>query len=180
MKRLISDQWLGLFVLAFAILLLFVWIPLDIETGLVEKVRRRVLIGDALAPTVAGIVIALGATLTWLKPDTHAPKLTAANLKWIGALLIVFGLSLTVMRYLGPALGSLLVDEGYRPLRNTIPWKYLGYIVGGTIMVAGLSGLSQKRSTSRLVLIGVAAATAIALAYDLPFDDLLLPPNGDV
>jgi len=46
--------------------------------------------------------------------------------------------------------------------------------------VALLSGISQSRSVFWLVIIGVVAALVIALAYDLPFDDLLLPPNGDI
>ena len=47
-------------------------------------------------------------------------------------------------------------------------------------MIAGLSRMSQPRPVWRLVLIGAVATMAIALAYDLPFDTLLLPPNGDL
>lgn len=182
MQKLSSDRWLSLLVFAFALVLLFVWIPLDTETGLLEKLRRRVLIGDALGPTVAGCVLLLGAVLTWLRPDPRAPRLRSENLRWIAALTLVFALSLALMRHLGPLVGSL-TDTGYRPLRNTLPWKYIGYITGGTLMVAALSGMAQpaqKRRLWALLLTGFCAATLIALAYDLPFEDLLLPPNGDL
>ena len=46
-----SNLITGLIFLAFAALVAFVWVPLDVETGLVEKVRRRIMIGDALART---------------------------------------------------------------------------------------------------------------------------------
>ena len=180
MKRLHSDQWLGLVVLVLALVLLFVWIPLDTGTGLIEQVRRRVLIGDALAPSVAACVLILGAVLTWLKPAARTSRLTAANLRWMLALVVMFTLSLGLMRYLGPLVAAVLTDTGYRPLRNTVPWKYIGYAVGGTVMIAGLSRMSQPRPIWRLVLIGAVATMAIALAYDVPFDTLLLPPNGDL
>mgnify|MGYP001090448710 CR=1 FL=1 len=180
MKKLNSDQWLGLSVFVFALVLLFIWIPLDTETGMIENVRRRNVIGDAMAPSVTAVVLLIGAVLTWFKPDADAPRLTIGNLKWLASLAAIFILSLAVMRYLGPALGAALTDTGYRPLRDTLPWKYLGFVAGGTIMVALLSGISQSRSVFWLVIIGVVAALVIALAYDLPFDDLLLPPNGDI
>ena len=44
-----SDFKVGLGALVAGCLILFVWIPSDVETGLVEKVRSQVAIGDALA-----------------------------------------------------------------------------------------------------------------------------------
>ena len=84
------------------------------------------------------------------------------------------------MRWAGPALAGLLTDEGYRPLRDTAPWKYLGFLVGGSGMIAAMISLVEGRISRRAVLIGLVAAVALILVYDLPFDDLLLPPNGDV
>ena len=53
-----SNLITGLIFLAFAALVAFVWVPLDVETGLVEKVRRRIMIGDSLAPTLAAFLLA--------------------------------------------------------------------------------------------------------------------------
>ncbi|MBC6408338.1 MAG: hypothetical protein GDA40_09625 [Rhodobacteraceae bacterium] len=58
-----SNLYLGLVCLAFAALLAFVWGPLDATTGLVEKIRNRLGIGDGLAPTVAAVCVGFGGML---------------------------------------------------------------------------------------------------------------------
>ncbi|MFN3147814.1 MAG: hypothetical protein ACE368_22505 [Paracoccaceae bacterium] len=176
--RYSADTWLALVGLGFALLVIFVWVPLDTGTGFVEKVRRRYTIGDALGPTVAAIVIAVGAVLAWLRP-AQSGTLTRKNLVWMARLLALFALCLLIMRYAGP-LAAMGMEGGYRPLRSTAPWNYIGYLLGGTIMVGGLTGLAAGRFSSRDFVIGFASALVIALLYDLPFDGLVLPPNGDV
>jgi len=84
------------------------------------------------------------------------------------------------MRYAGPAVAAVMTEEGYRPLRATIPWKYIGYLSGGTVLVGGLSGLVRLELRLSDWAITFVAARLIVLAYDLPFDDLLLPANADV
>ncbi len=175
-----ADRLLGILCLIAALLILFVWVPLDTETGIAEKVRRKWAIGDALAPTLAGSVIALGALLTIIRPISEAPGLERRHFVWMLWLLGLFVLSFGLMRYLGPVAAAVLTEEGYRPLRNTVPWKYVGYVAGGTVMIAGLSLLVRRRIGLTDIIVAVLASVLIALAYDLPFDDLLLPPNGDV
>ena len=58
--HLSKDQKLGVFFVAFAVLLVFIWVPLDVDTGYIETVRRQVSIGDALAPTIAGAFLLIG------------------------------------------------------------------------------------------------------------------------
>ena len=173
-----ADTWLALFFLGAALLLIFVWIPLDTGTGLVEKVRRKFVIGDALGPTVAGVVIAIGAALAMLRP-TGNQGLSRTNIVWLASLLGLFVVSLAVMRYAGPIAASGL-EGGYRPLRATAPWSYIGFLLGGTILIGGLTGLATKTYSFRDFAIGFAATLVIALLYDVPFDDLILPPNGDL
>ena len=173
-----ADTWLALIFLAAASLLIFVWVPLDTDTGLVEKVRRKLVIGDALGPTVAGAVIALGAALVLLQP-AQGTSLDRQNIFWIASILGTLTLSLLLMRYAGPAAVAL-TESDYRPLRATPPWNYIGFLVGGSMMIAGLTGLAARRLAFRDFAIGFAAALVIALLYDMPFDDLILPPNGDV
>jgi hypothetical protein len=179
-NRFNSDQWLGLFASLGAVLLIFVWVPLDVETGLVEKVRRQLTIGDALAPTVAGVVILLGGVLCFARPNAGDPKLGADNLRWLAVLVASITLSLLVMRYVGPALVELITEPSYRALRATPPWNYIGYLLGGTVLIAGLNAAINGRLRPRAVLVGFAASLIIAMLYDLPFDDLQLPPNADV
>lgn len=170
---------LGLLTILLACFLIFVWVPLDVETSYVEKVRRRLTIGDAMAPTVAGVILAIGGLLTILRPGPKA-GVTATNLKFLGILLLTLFGAFAVMRWAGPALAGVLTEVGYRPLRDTAPWKYLGYFLGGTFMIAGLITLGAGQF--RWVHLGIAllAVSVLIAIYDLPFDDLLLPPNGDV
>ncbi|MEM7242749.1 MAG: hypothetical protein AAF429_11240 [Pseudomonadota bacterium] len=177
--RIPFDRWLGLFFCLFAIIAIFIWIPMDTGSGIVEKVRRKFVIGDALGPTVAAMVILLGGLITAWRPIKDASKLSLANWIWVGKLFLLFLISLSIMRYLGPLLLAG-TESGYRPLRGTIPWKYLGFLAGGMALIGGLGMFVRGRLLWRDMVIGFAAALIIALAYDLPFDDLLLPPNGDV
>jgi hypothetical protein len=179
-KQLSADKWLGLLACGVALLLIFVWVPLDVDTGITEKVRRQITIGDSLAPVVAGCVILLGGILTFLTPDRDAPHLTRDNIIWLATLLAVITASMLMMRYLGPAIVDLIQTKPYRVLRATPPYNYVGYLLGGTALIAGLNAAVRGRVSFAALLMGLAASLAIALAYDLPFDDLQLPPNGDV
>lgn len=182
-----SNLLLGLGCLAFALFLALVWIPLDVETGLVEKVRRRHVIGDALAPTLAAVFIALaGLGLLLFERRAQAqPVIPAASLRFLAAVILLTVIGFAIMRYAGPLAVELAqpfagADLEYRLLRDTAPWKYIGFLLGGTFLVASLVTLVETRLSWRAVLIGVLACLAIIATFDLPFDDLLLPPNGDV
>lgn len=178
--RRTGDRFLGLFFLFFALATLFVWVPLDVDSGVVENVRRRLVIGDSLGPVVAGFVLAVGGLLTALKPKNDSSSLRRSNLAWLACLVILISVSLILVRYSGPAIAGLLTESGYRPLRDTVPWKYIGHLVGGTIMVSALIGLTAQRLRWSHWAVGIVAALSIALIFDIPFEDLLLPPNGDV
>ena len=174
------DRVLGLLAAIFALLVIFVWAPLDSGSGLVETVRRRTSIGDAMGPVVAGVIIALGALLTIARPSHPASPVTLKNLAWIAVLFAVFAVSLALMRYTGPVLAVLLTEGEYRPLRNTVPWKYLGFMTGGAVLIAGTGLAAARRVSWTPIIIGLLAAIVIALLYELPFEDVLLPPNGSV
>ena len=173
-----KDKLLAIFFILTALLIIFIWVPMDTGTALVEKVRRKYTIGDALAPTVAGVILLMGGLMLWLRPSSD-PSITRQHVIWMACLLGVFTLSLLLMRYAGPAVTMLLGAE-YRPLRATPPWHYIGFLVGGTILIGGLTGLVERRLSANHFIIGFIATLVVALLYDLPFDDLILPPNGDV
>ncbi len=171
----------------FAIILLFVWIPFDTDTGLIEKVRRRTTIGDALAPSLAGLFLLLGGVSLVLfeRKSPHQPRLGASSIGFMAAMLLLLAIGLLLMRYTGPslvALANVLLDRSmeYRLLRDSIPWKYTGYLVGGTFLLAAMISLVEGRLSRRAVIVAVMAVIVLIAIYDLPFDDLLLPPNGDV
>lgn len=186
-KRSNSNLWLGLACLCFALITIFVWIPLDTDTGLVEKVRRRLVVGDALAPTVASVFVALGGLglLLFERNDPDQPRITQQSLRFVVLVLGILVSGFLIMRVTGPLAVELVdqftaADMEYRLLRDTAPWKYLGFMLGGTFVVTSLVAQLEGRLTLRGLLIGVVASIVLIVVYDLPFDDLLLPPNGDV
>jgi len=185
------DIALGLFFVALALLLLFAWIPLDVESGITERHRRRISIGDAMAPTFVAIGFLLcGAAQAWSawrqrSAERSGAGLDLGNLTYLAALIGLSVVALALMRWLGPAAVELARSLGadvssYRELRDTAPWKYVGYLAGGFVLVFGLIAFIEHRLSWRTALIALLATAILAALYDLPFDDLLLPPNGDV
>jgi len=187
MRQSNGNLILGAVTVIFAVMVIFVWIPLDTQTGLIEKVRRQVTIGDALAPTIAAGFLLIGGLLLVLT-ERHAPnqpRVSATDVGFGLTLVLAVAVSVLVMRYAGPAtlgLWNILTggEAEYRLLRDTAPWKYIGFVVGGTVMITTLVSLVEGRLRVKTVFIALAAVCVMAMIYDLPFDDLLLPPNGDV
>lgn len=182
-----NNLYLGIFVLGFAVVLLAIWIPLDTQTGIIEKVRRQVVIGDALAPTVAALFLIIGGVLLVLTernaPDQ--PKPAGSAIAFTAILLAIICVNLIVMRFAGPITVSLInaLQGGeleYRLLRDTAPWKYIGFFFGGTMMISGMITVVEGRFSPKALVAGILAVIAMIVIYDVPFDDLLLPPNGDV
>ncbi|MEL7471329.1 MAG: hypothetical protein AAFN27_22950 [Pseudomonadota bacterium] len=179
MPKLTQDRVLGLVVLAIGLFITFYWAAADSETGLVERVRGRSSIGDALAPTVAGTILILSGL--WLCLSAMGERrLSLANLTFLASLVCALGVALGLMRWAGPALAELATGADYRPLRDTAPWKYAGFILGGVMMITALIYIVERRWHWSRIVIAVVVTLALALFYDLPFEDLLLPPNGDV
>lgn len=192
---------LGGLSLALGTILLTLWIPADIETGVVETLRRQTTIGDAMAPSVvAWALLAIGLALVREglierrreRGAGHAGgsrasvgRIDAENLRYLLILACTLSASLVLVRYLGDAavaaanlFGAHI--ESYRDLRATRPWLYTGFIGGGFTMVFGLMCIASRRTGWRLAVLAAIAVTMIALGFDLPFEKLLLPPNGDI
>ena len=72
------------------------------------------------------------------------------------------------------------LDLEYRLLRDMIGIKHTGFLIGGVIMVGGMIAVVEGRPSRRALIIGLIWSLVLILVYDLPFEDLLLPPNGDV
>ena len=174
-----GDRLLGATCVLAALVLVFVVIPLDTESGLVEAVRRRMRIGDALAPTVAaGFILAGGVLLLFSRPG--AERNGAPFLPFLAALLGIVVVSLVAMRHAGPLAVEMAGAGEYRLLRDTAPWKHVGFVLGGTALVGGLIAILEGRASLRALLVGLGMAFLLIALFDLPFGDLLLPPNGDV
>lgn len=204
-----SAKWtfgLGLFCVAFAAFAVFYWIPVDVETGIVEQDRREVIIGDGMAPSflalcilVLAVAMIVGSGLELLRgrrAATPAPaasedrdadvpgSLTPSNLGFLLRLFCFVASALVLMVWLGPltvdAIGALGFEIGnYRQLRDTVPYKYIGFIAGGFVIVFGLISMIEGGPNRRALFTALFTITALIVLYDVPFDQLLLPPNGD-
>ena len=182
-----ETRTLGLICVAFALVVVVVWIPLDTDTGLIEKVRRRVEIGDAMAPTLAALFVLAGGAILLLAPGAPLRDAPAKRprLVFAAAMVGVLAAGIVLMLYAGP-LALWLADTGraepreYRLMRGSFPWKYIGFVLGGTVAITGLIAWAERRMTWAALIIGLGAVLGMIARFDLPFDDLLLPPNGDV
>ena len=187
LQQLSQNRLTGAVIVALCICALALWVPTDIDTGIIEMVRRRYQIGDMLGPVTALLIMLVGgiwlATSDQEKPVQGVSKATIMLLIYGG----IVALSLMLMRWAGPgavALGELvgLVEPGtgYRPLRDTLPWKFVGFLLGGGLLVASLSSLADRQWSWRRLALGILIAFVLGAVFDLPFEDLILPPNGDV
>ncbi len=193
---------LGLSALLAALLMALVWIPADVDTGVLERARRQVMLGDSFAPYAAVAVLALGGLLVlaegWtgrgegprpftpeLSPNPPVPASPQHRAIFVLALLAaLIGAGITV-RWAGPAAVSLANMAGadlpeYRLLRDTLPWSALGFLLAGTGLVAGSIATFEHRMSWRALGLGLAVAVTLWGIFDLPFEDMMLPPNADL
>lgn len=186
---------LAFFFIVASALTLFVWIPLDIETGVIETYRRRVNIGDAMAPTVmaVGILVVsiLMAAMEFRAFKRPAPTsgetkdgLDKQSFSFLLRLIAALAIGLALMAYLGPLVVDAINAMGgeigsYRHLRATYPYKLIGYVVGGFVLVFGIISFVENRFSGKAAILSLIAVVVITVLYEVPFDNLLLPPNGD-
>ena len=185
-----AEIWLALIFAIFAALTAFVWAPLDSDTAAIYEFRRQVNIGDAMLPMVAGFGILLFSSVHLMlqlrrRPDEDFdPPFDRQTLVFYALFGGLVTLSLILMFWAGPlalALFGLSGDEPvtYRQMRSTFPWKYIGFVLGGFTLVFGLTSLIEGRLSWVRVISSLLAVLGLILIFDLPFDTILLPPNGD-
>lgn len=192
-----NERWsfgLGLCFVFLSLVALFLWIPADTETGLVEKERRKYVIGDALAPTALMVLIFLVSLALTISsffnlrrrsaPPANPAYLSGANFRYSLSMLAIVALSLLLMAWSGAVFTQLLNTIGfdignYRALYDTVPYKYIGFALGGFVMVFGLVSMIEGRFSLIGAWVAIGMVLLLIAVYDLPFDDLLLPPNGD-
>lgn len=185
-----TEIWIAAIFLVLALLAVFLWVPFDTETEPIYSFRRQTYIGDSMLPMVAGVGIAICAAIHLLssfrrKPDNEfdAPfdTLTGVFFTLFFAIVVV---SLAVMYWAGPVALALFGPAGdepltYRQMRSTLPWKYVGFVTGGFLLVFGVTSLIEGRMSLKRALTSLLAVIILILIFDVPFKTILLPPNGD-
>ena len=172
------------------LVVLFVWIPNDTDSGMIETFRRQTFIGDAFVPTLAAAALVVCAVvqlvLSLLRredPTADADGLDAQSPLLLGMIALIVAVSLTLMFWAGPVAVSLLAgggaEFGYRQARASFPWMYIGYLLGGFTLVFATTCLLEGRLSVRRVVTSILAVLVLVLIFDVPFDNILLPPNGD-
>lgn len=185
-----ADIWIAIVCLALALAAFFIWVPLDSETPPIYTFRRQTYIGDAMLPTVSAAGIAIFAALHLIvslrRRETieHEPPFDVLTAVFFALFALIMAAALAALYWTGPLAVSLFGPGGeepitYRQLRTTVPWKYLGFVIGGFIMVFGITSLIEGRISVKRVLSTLFAIVLLILVFDVPFDTLLLPPNGD-
>ena len=182
-----TELWIAAFFLVGGLLAALLWVPFDSETPPIYEFRRQVYIGDALLPMIAAAGAALCAAahliLSWRRSraEQFEPPFDLLTGSFFLAFFLILAASLTLMYWSGPLALALFGEEGvgYRQMRAAFPWKYLGFTLGGFVMVFGVISLIAGRLTFKDALISLAAVAGLILVFDVPFDTILLPPNGD-
>ena len=181
------DLLVGVLGIILSLICLFVWIPTDIDSGILDVWRRNVRIGDAMLPTFTTIGLLLASiTITirgWLNRASRpaSPESIIGAMPYVVAVTLIMAISLVLMYYAGPLLVWLWFEGEvtYRQMLGAAPWKYAGTMTGGTFLVFAYISLVSQQLRIRNLLIAVVSTAAIIALYDLPFDKLMLPPNGD-
>jgi hypothetical protein len=106
------------------------------------------------------------------------------SFNFLSRMIIPLGLGLSLMLYAGPLVVDFINTMGgeistYRQLKDTFPYKFIGYSLGGFVLVFGLVCLIENRSSLSAAWAAIIAVLLLTLLYEVPFDNLLLPPNGD-
>lgn len=172
------------------VLAILFWIPNDIETGMVETFRRQTTMGDAFLPVLTAYAVlicaAIQLTIAIFRREDPTAITTGFDIRSpvvIGGVLLIVAVSLVLVFWTGPLAVALFgpddLEFGYRQARDSFPWKYVGYVVGGFVMIFALTSLIEGAIRLRRAVSSILAVLFLILVFDVPFENILLPPNGD-
>jgi len=193
-QRPAPDPWnigFGVVVLVLALATLFLWIPGDIKGGFIEANQTgKPEPGDAFFPVIlSGLMLILAAVqlagaLFSRKPQPASGKITSDNFKFLLFFYAVVLTGLTIMYWLGPLVvdalrGAGAIDNTYRQLVDTAPYKYIGYVVGGFLMISALIIWAEGRVRVHAILTVAIVIGLLIGVLDVLLHNIQLPPNAD-
>ncbi|WP_371229888.1 hypothetical protein [Roseovarius sp. 2305UL8-3] len=174
----------------FALFALTFWFPNDIKGGFLETtIAGKSAPGDAFFPVILAILIAVLAAVQVLQgvllrlggeTSTNAQYITLDNLKFLSVLAVIVGICLALMYWLGPFVVALSGQEAtYRQLIDTVPFKYVGFAVGGGFLTCTLIFWAEGKASMRAVLVSLVLIAVLILVFDVALNNVQLPPNSD-
>jgi len=188
------DPWnigFGVVMSTLSLLTLLVWIPNDIKGGFIDiNQMGKPEPGDAFFPVIlASLLLLLSAGQLARALFSHRPQplsgtLTLANLKFLLTFYLIVFAGLTIMYWFGPLVVDTMrtmgfIDNTYRQLADTVPYKYLGYGVGGFLMTMGLIAWVEGTVRPRAILTVIIVLALLILVLDILLYNIQLPPNAD-
>ena len=193
-QRTARDPWhigFGAVVLLAALLSLFVWFPNDIKGDFITFTPgSNPEPGDAFFPIIlASLLLILGAgqflfAAFGRRPQTPSGRLTSDNLRFLLVSYTIIFAGLSIIYWLGPLivesarhLGA--IEQTYRQLTDTVPYKYLGYVIGGFLMTAGLIALAEGTIRLRALVAVAMVLGLLIIVLDVLLYNIQLPPNAD-
>lgn len=196
-KRSVPDPWdigFGAVLFGLSLLALFVWFPLDIRGGFIEINHvGKPEPGDAFFPILLTSVILALSGFHILKSFFFASgigdgqasgRLSRSNVVFLVLFHAIVVTGLALMYWLGPLIVALMSSASeteltYRQLVDTIPYKYIGYAVGGMLMTGTLIFWAEGRfAWNRLVIVALVIVASICI-FDGLLNNVQLPPNAD-
>ena len=188
--RLRWEIGIGLFGLLFAAIVVFHWVPKDIQGAFLEATRSgKAVPGDAFFPMLLGIVIGVIAfvqivTSLVTKQSQRKMKgyarLRLANLRFLLVFTGILAGCLFVLFWSGPLVLWLVEPEAtYRQMVDTAPYKYIGLSFGGFLMTVTLIALTEGSVRLRSIIVSMVLVLVLILIFDVFLDNIQLPPNAD-
>ncbi|MEM7750824.1 MAG: hypothetical protein AAF346_21420 [Pseudomonadota bacterium] len=190
-RTAIPNPWdigFGIVMVLFALGALIVWFPLDIKGSFIETNQvGRTGPGDAFFPTIlASAILALSAVqilLTFMKTRAETSgRISRANIVFLIGFHLIAGFGLVAMYVLGPAVVTAInavqgSSLSYRELVDTVPYKYVGYIVGGCLLTLPIIIWAEGRLRVRSVIVVLTVIAVSIVIFDLLLSNVQLPPN---
>ena len=181
---------IGLFGLLFAMLVVFYWVPNDIKGAFLDTTRGGKLEpGDAFFPVLAGGFIGFVALIQIVSavmakaPDENAgsyARIDSQNLVFLASFLGVLAVSIGVLQWAGPfAVWLFETDVTYRQMVDTVPYKYIGFALGGFLLTFALITWAEGQLRWWPAAVSLALVVLLIIIFDILLSNIQLPPNAD-
>ena len=177
---------IGVFGLALAIVAVTVWFPYDIAGSFMQKtLTGRVQPGDAFYPIVLAALLGLLGAIQMLASlrktgERTSGELSLENLRFLIGLCAFLAISALLCYGLAPWLAET-VNGGrpYRLLRDTAPWKFLGFGLAAPALIWPMVVLSERRVSLRGAIFVAVFVAILLVVFGMALPDTFLPPNAE-